>query len=456
MHATGEAMQATVEDVSSVEKRIRVEVPADEATSAFEDQLKRIGKVASVRGFRPGKVPRELIRKLYGLEAESEAVKGLVSKHIEAAISGNGVRPISMPDLERGPYVAGQPFVFTIVCQVMPDFDVTDVEDLALEAGRTEPSEADLESALDELRTEHAELETVEERGADTGDLVTLTYTARVMGEETAFTGEEPFAAAATLGQPFHPAGLTDHLNGVKAGETRSFELPVGGDFGPEEHAGKSALVEVKIESVQVKLLPTLDDEFAKDVGHDDLGALRASVYDKLALELTSREQERTSRAVRDALHARNEIAVPKVLIRQRAEQTSRLLYMQFRRNDGAAFPDDIFNQVFGPDAPQVIEMAERTVREEIILDKLADKLSITLSEEDVDEHLSELGRQNDMSVAKLRGRLEKAGQLEDTRAGLLRQKTLSALIKRAQATAPAAEAPAAEAPAASDIPAAE
>jgi trigger factor len=455
MHATGEAMQATVEDVSSVEKRIRVEVPADEATSAFEDQLKRIGKVASVRGFRPGKVPRELIRKLYGLEAESEAVKGLVSKHIEAAISGNGVRPISMPDLERGPYVAGQPFVFTIVCQVMPDFDVTDVEDLALEAGRTEPSEADLESALDELRTEHAELETVEERGADTGDLVTMTYTARVMGEETAFTGEEPFAAAATLGQPFHPAGLTDHLTGVKAGETRSFELPVGGDFGPEEHAGKSALVEVKIESVQVKLLPTLDDEFAKDVGHDDLGALRASVYDKLARELTSREQERTSRAVRDALHARNEIAVPKVLIRQRAEQTSRLLYMQFRRNDGAAFPDDIFNQVFGPDS------AERTVREEIILDKLADKLSITLSEEDVDEHLSELGRQNDMSVAKLRGRLEKAGQLEDTRAGLLRQKTLSALIKRAQATAPAAEAPAAEAPAAeapaaSDIPAAE
>lgn len=448
MHATGEAMQATVEDVSTVEKRIRVEVPAAEAAAALEEQLKRIGKVASVRGFRPGKVPRELIRKLYGVEAESEAVKGLVSKHIEAAISGNGVRPISMPDLERGPYVAGQPFVFTVVCQVLPDFDVADVEDLSLEAGPTEPPEADLEAALDELRTEHAELETVEDRGADTGDLVTLTYTARVMGEETAFTGEEPVAVAATLGQPFHPAGLTDHLSGVKANETRSFELPVGEDFGPEEHAGKSALVEVHVESVQKKILPTLDDEFAKDIGHEDLGALRAAVYDKLARELTTRERERTTRAVRDALHARNEIEVPKVLIRQRAEQTSRLLYMQFRRNDGAAFPDDIFNQVFGPDAPQVIEMAERTVREEMILDKLAEKLAITLSEEDLDEHLAELGRQNDMPVAKLRGRLEKAGQLEDTRAGLLRQKTLSALIARAQATPPVAavsDAPAAE-----------
>lgn len=426
-------MNVTVEELSPVSKKLTVEVPADDVARALDEQFKKLGKVVAVRGFRAGKVPKEMVRKLYAQDAQQEVARAMVQKHFQGALDQAGVKPLTMPEISNDPFKTGEPLRLHFTCDVMPTFDAADIDDLTLTTERVEPTDAELDARIQELRERHGEAETVEGRGADTGDIVDLRFSVRVAGDETAFTGPEPITANPTLGQDWRYPMLSDALMGKAAGDKVTHAHTMPADWSEEALAGKDVVFEAEVVALSRRVLPDVDDAFAKDNGHDDLGAMRAAIYDEIAKRLKTTEAERCERAVTDAIIAKNDIAVPLPLLRAHVDEAVQHIAGNFKR---MGLNDELIQQLIDREAERIVANSKRAVQRDMVLDKLADTLEIALTDADVETSLNELADKLRMPLAKIKGQLEKAGGIEDYRRRMRRERAMNALVERAKAKA--------------------
>ncbi len=426
-------MNVSVEELNQVQKKLILEVPAEEVTKSLEEQFRRLGKVVSVRGFRAGKVPKEIVRKMYAAEAQQEAAKQLLTKHFQSALQETGLKPLVMPEISNDPVRDGSPLRYTIVCDVLPVFDAIDIDDLSIPVERSEPSEEELEAKVQELRQRHGELETVEGRGADTGDRVEIKYLGRLMGEDTAFTGNEALTGHVVLGEEWIYPSVTDRLAGAKAGDRFDVGHTFAADHANPEQAGKEALFEVEVVAVSRQVLPDVDDAFAKDAGFEDVGALRASLYDELVRGLRSADAERCERAVTDAILEKNTVEAPVPLLRAHVDEALQHIASNFKR---MGLTDDLVQRLIDREAERIVATSRRAVQRDLVLDKLADTLAVAVGAEEVEASLSELAERLRQPLAKIKGQLERGMGLEDYTRRLRRERTMNALVARAKAKA--------------------
>jgi trigger factor len=307
-------MQVSVESGEGLERRMRVELPADQIDAEVEKRVKKAARNVRMDGFRPGKVPLSLIRQRYGAAIREEVFGDLVQSSYFEAVAKENLKPAGQPKIE--PLEDGAANGYLAVFEVMPEFELGDFGGIQISRPQAEVTDADVDAMVDKLRQQRVTWNAVERPAAD-GDQVTVDFQGRLEGEEEPFEGGSAEGVDLVLGSGRMIDGFEQALLGAAAGETRNLELKFPEDYRVENLAGKPVTFEVQVRSVAESELPEIDDEFARTLGVAEGGveSMRADIRANMERELRQKVSSVVKQQVMDGVLAVNAIDVPKALV---------------------------------------------------------------------------------------------------------------------------------------------
>ena len=283
-------------DVSDTRKDLVVEIPSKVVDAEIEKIARDYSKAARIPGFRPGKVPPKVVRQRFRDQILHDVAHGLIPRAVDEALRERGVEPVDTPDIKDVVVEEGQPLKFTASFETVPPIDPGDYGRLTLRNKTTSVEDGAVEQALSQLRERAARFEPVEERGIETGDSVLLDLERTASGEDGAPQTDKHDAVNVDIGAAANPPGFDEALVGLTAGDKKSFDVSYPDDYAIKELAGTTVKYDASVKAIRKRVVPELDDEFAKDMGDfESLAALRARVRGDLEHE-TMHENEREMR----------------------------------------------------------------------------------------------------------------------------------------------------------------
>ena len=425
-------MKSELVDVNETRRDLTIEVPSEVVSEAIGNAAAKLGRTVKIPGFRPGKVPATVIRQRFKPQIMQDVAEHLVSKAVGDALVEKGVEPISTPDIKDLVLEEGKPLTFKATFDVVPGFDPGDLS--TIEA--TEPSRAIEDDAvnqsLERMRERNARYEAVEGGVVEAGHTV-------VVGLERKGTDKDGKAGDAEkheqvnieLGAPSNPPGFDTELIGMVAGSSKSFTITYPEDYAIPELAGGKVDYLVNLKEIKQRIIPALDDELAKDLGEfESLDALRTRIREDLEHEATHAAERQLRQDVLKQLAARVPFAVPDSLVEReidrRLEDFARRLMDQRIDPRQANIDWNAFRE--GQRAPAV-----EAVGSALVLDEIAKREQLDVTDEDLDAELQRYAEQTGHSVASVKARLQKDGELGRLAAGLRREKAVTHVMAKAQ-----------------------
>jgi len=421
--------RVSVQEESSVARRLEVEIDSAHVDAAYDRAYRALARRVRVRGFRPGKAPRGVLEKLYAGVVASEVEHALVAGSLPHALRERGLAPAAEPTVDAPPPAPGAAFRYVARVEVRPEIELPSLTGLPAKKPRVEVGVADVEGELESLRQRKAALlEEPEGTAAAAGHRVHLDYDGTIEGRP--FDEGRGRDVAVELGSGRLLPGFEDQLLGARAGAAREVRIRFPEDWQPASLAGREAVFAVRVKEVQRREVPELDDEFAKDVGEfESLAALRERIRADL---VAARERESRGVLVRtllDAVLERTSFEVPAGLVDAQLERRLRQAHGELERS----LPQDVLHAQLERWEREWRGVAEREVREELVLDAVARERGIEVEEGELDARLAELAGPEAGERKNLRKRWEERGLLSALRAGMAREKALDILLAEAK-----------------------
>jgi trigger factor len=422
-------MKASVEEISSVKKKISVEIPEDHVTKEVDSFYKDLGKKAKIKGFRPGKVPRNILERYFKDHVKAEVIQKLIEESYPKALSETDLQPVSPPVIDPGEFEGGKSFQYSAVIEIKPDIKLEGYTGLKIEGKKQELKDEEVEERLKALQNLHANLKTISEaRPIQAGDYVILDYEASMGGKPLEGGKAIDFTVEVGSGQ-FIPA-FEEKLIGLMLEVEREMEVSFPEDYGYQKWAGKTISFHVKIKEIKEKILPPLDDEFAKDLGdYSSLEELKAKLKGEIEREKELALERQLKDKVVDQLLEANPFEVPESLVE---EQTKALV--SDTRLRLAAQGVDLKNLGVSEEKLRgdYRTTAQKQVKAFLILEKIAGQEGIAVTDEEVDARLGEVSERTHQKFDVVKRYYEKNGLLPEVKAGIIRDKTLSFLLEKA------------------------
>ena len=422
-------MNVNVEEISSIKKKVSIEIPGDEVTKEVESFYKDLGKKAKIKGFRPGKVPRNILERYFKDYVKAELVQKLIGESYPKALTETNLEPVSPPVIDPGEFNEGKSFQYSAVIEVKPDIKLEGYTGLKIEGKKEELKDEEVEERLKSLRNLHANLKTVsEDRPIQTGDYVIVDYEGSVEGKP--LEGAKAIDFTVEVGSGHFIPTFEEKLIGLKPGEEREIEVSFPEDYGYQKWAGKTILFHVKIKEIKEKILPVLDDEFAKDLGdYSSLEELKTKLRGEIEKEKELALERQLKDQVVDQLLEANPFEVPESLVEEQAKALFSDLKLRL-----AAQGVDLKNLGVTEEKLQgdYKAMAQKQVKTFLILEKIASQEGIAVTDEEADERLKEMAERMHQKFDVVKRYYEKNGLLPEVKAGILRDKTLHFLLEKA------------------------
>ena len=422
-------MKTSIESVSGVEKRIRVEVPADEVSQRVEAGYAKVRKVAPLRGFRKGKAPMAMVRRVFKESVETDVAEDLVRNSLSEAVKENSLKILSLPKIDGAKLTEGEEFVFTATVEVVPEVTPEGYRGIPIAKEEAVVRDEDVDTAIDRLRESFAQFHAVEGRGAGGSDLVEFGFTATSEGE----TVEKSDSSSIVLegGVPFGKE-FESHLSGVRPGEEKTFEVRFEPDFPNRKYAGKQVVFEVKVNGVREKKLPEMDDEFAKGFGDiAGLSDLREKIRARLVQEAEEAARGGMEEQIRQGLLEKNAFDVPKTLVDRQIvsmiEDTADRLVSQGIDLKKVSLDFEKMKERFAPNA-------ERSVRLSLLLAAIAEKEGIDVPYSEIEAEMKEMAARSGIEYEKIREMYGDEERMDNLRNRLLDKKVMADLLASAVA----------------------
>ena len=308
-------MQATVETLSNLERRMTVSVPMKPIEEEVGQRLGRLARTVKMAGFRPGKVPMNLVQKNYGPQVFDEVISSTVERSFTEAVTENKLRVAGYPNIEQKPSAETEGnFEFVATFEVFPEVVIGELSAVSIERPTIAIGDADIDRTIDVLQKQRATYEPVK-RASKKGDKISVTFRAEIDGQEVESTNGN--AIDLILGEDGRIAEFDDNLIGAKAGATKKFDITYAEDNPSPQLAGKTVSYEVTVNAVSQMKLPELDAEFAKSLGIEsgDIEKMRADIQDSLQQEVTKRVRAKLKEQVFTALVEAVNLELPRALI---------------------------------------------------------------------------------------------------------------------------------------------
>ena len=429
-------MKLEVTELGPVQRAVKIEVPAEDVTKRFEVAYADLNRRVHIPGFRPGKAPQGLLEQRYAKAIEEDVLRQLLPDYYRRAMKETGFDPVTVdiPPLERIKIKKGTPLVFTATVEIKPIFELREYKGLTLKQDKRAIDNDELAKAMQVLRQQHAQLEVVkEERGIAEGDYVQ----ARIEAFEGAVPSEviKPENQLLRIGDKAPIAGLVldDALLGKTKGQVVEVKQPDGGGT-----AEKTITLRATVQELKAKVLPELDDEFAKDLGdYKTLGELQDKVKTQLEQGLQRDIEEKYKDEIMKRLvDLHHHFELPESLVQreldamiQNAHQRRRMTWAEAHGDPERMPPEEVRKL-----REEFLPTAKERVRLGLVLEAIAQKEGIAVAETDIEQECRLMARAMKVEPAEIKKLLLSGGQdaVEDLRSRILADKALQFVYQKA------------------------
>jgi trigger factor len=372
-------MQVTVESTGALERKLRVELPIERVEREVDSRLKSVGKNAKIKGFRPGKVPPQVVRQRYGKQIRQEVLADLMQKSYSDAVMQEKLKPAGAPKIEQQDE-NGQHFAYVATLEVLPEVALKDLDKIKVEKPDISIEDADLDAMIEKLREQKATWAEVDRASRD-GDRVVCDFTGTLKGE--AIQGGVGKNVPVVLGQGQMLPDFEKGLAGVKAGEDRSIKVKFPKDYHAEELQGQKVDFDIKIHRVEEKTLPAVDDAFAEsfNVTEGGLEQFRQDVRENMEREARHKVKNDLREQVMTGLLDANPLEIPRTLKHQEMHSMQHDAMQRLGIEDHSQ----------APAIDNFAAAAEKRVRLGLLLRQLIADEKLTLDEERLRAHIEEL-----------------------------------------------------------------
>jgi trigger factor len=414
----------TLEDLTPVRKRLRVEIPAEAVSAELDRAFGEVGRHARLRGFRPGKAPRAVVEKMFGDQVRREVLGRLVEESFHHAVSEHKLDVVGTPDIDADTLDMAQGITYSAVIDVRPTITIGNLDGIQVARPSDAVGDDDVARVLERLRESVGQLRPIEDRHVvEAGDVVTVDLTSRLDDNEPMHREDVLLEA----GGGTFPAALERQLVGQAVGAHVPLTVAYPADYGNPGLAGKTVHFEVDVKAIRAKELPPLDDDFARDHGRSEsLDELRAKVRADLEREAKERADAVVREAVLGELVGRHTFDVPRSLVERRAEAMLQGLDVR-----GAEGPDR--ERALGELRAQLEPRAENQVRAELLLDAIAERDGIAVSDAEVSAEANALAARERQVNERVRAFYERPETRAALRARLLRDRALARVLAGAR-----------------------
>jgi trigger factor len=423
-------MQVSVETVSTLERRVKVVVPAAKIEQDVQARIVKAARTIRMDGFRPGKVPMSLVQKRYGESIRQEALGEIIRDSFYEAVTQEGINPAGFPSIEEVSDKAGEDMTFTALVEVYPELVLSSFADIKVERPVVDIGEADLDEMIENLRKQRATFEESAEAAAD-GDKVTLDFAGSIDGE--AFEGGTSTNFELALGSGRMIPGFETGIVGIKAGEVRDINVTFPADYQAENLRDKAAVFKITAHKVSKAVLPELDATFLAAFGVTEGGVekFREDVRKNMTRELKQAVKNKVKTQVMDALLANNTVEAPKALVGNEINRQREAMFKQFGGNakiDPKMLPDDLFR-----------EQAQRSVALGLLISQIIKDKSVEVDQARVKAVIEEVAESYETPEEVVNYYYSNREQLAQVEAMVLEDQVVDTVLAQAQVTEAAA-----------------
>lgn len=415
-------MQVSVENTGELGRRVTVEVPADRIDSQVDKRIRDLGKQVKLKGFRPGKVPMNVLRQRYGDQVREEVLNDVMRETFQQAMNDENLRPAVTPEITAKGRQSGENLEYTAEFEVYPELDGIDVSKLELERPQAEVTDADVDTMIETLQAQRRDWQQVD-REAREGDLVVIQYSAEA--GEARHPAEGTERAGTVLGSDALFADLEKSLEGVKKGDQKTVPVAFPGDFRVEALAGESGQVHFEVVSVSEGKVPEVDEEFIRSFGiaSGDMEEFRTEVRRNLERELHQTVMERLrAQVVEGLIQSHQDLDLPEKLVEQEAENLQR--QAQGGQQGGEA-----------PALSAFMDQARRRVTAGFLLNEIARQNSLQADSGRVREKIGEIAATYEQPEQVIEAYQSDPRLVENVRSLVLEEQVVEWIVEHAAVT---------------------
>jgi len=433
-------MKMEVTELGPMKRALKIEVPVEEVAQRFVQAYKELNRQVRVPGFRPGKAPQALLEQRYAKAVEEDVVRRLVPDYYDRAVRQAGISPVlvEIPPLERVKIKRDAPFTFTATVEIKPKIELRDYKapnPISLKPDTRTVTEEQLAKGMNVLREQHARLEAppLGHQAAE-GDFVILSVEGFLDGQP--LEGSKKTGHLHKVGSNASVLGLEidHHVLGRAEGDTVEISQPYPPSHPDGRVAGKTVMFKVTVNGVKLKTLPALDDEFAKDCG---AYASLAELQDRLRTEMEKALKREIEEGYKDTIVKRlietHHFDLPETLVERELEAIIRQ-YVQQRQRRGGEGASPLETSDLAKLRQENREEASRRVKVGIILEMVAAKEQLTVTQEDLDNEIRRLASELKIGQPDLVKMIQAGGQdsIDELRARILAEKSLDFVYRNA------------------------
>jgi trigger factor len=426
-------IQVELEDVTTVKKRLKVEVPAGIALQEMNQVAQQYKKQARLPGFRPGKAPLELIKRHFRKSIRTDVLQKLIPDSYQKAIQEKQVEPIGEPSLENLTFEEGEPLVYEANFEVQPEIELLEYRGLKVTVETKAVTPEDVDEELEKLREGHSRLVAVEDQFIKEDDYAVVNLHGEYLHDESK-SPHEPFEEEGVVilvgGEHTHEA-FNKALVGTGIGEEKTFEVQYESDYPEKRLAGHKLLFTIKVGEIKQKELPELNDEFAKNLDEfETVKELREKIEERLGVEREKNREIDLGNKLLEELAANTDFEIPDIMVENRIDGMLRdLAYKMASQGMDPSKADVDWMKVrsdFRPDA-------EKQVKANVTLAEVGRRENIKISSEELEQEVEGMAESMEQATEKVKQYFQQEGRMEGLRTQLIQKKAMKILVESAE-----------------------
>ena len=422
-------MKIEIEEVGPCKKLLKFEIPKEAIEEEWQKQLKEVSRMANLPGFRKGKAPRKLLEKNYGDKIVEEVKRAIVSSSYQETIEKNKLSPVGDPDVGDIDLELGKPLKFEITLEVLPTFELGEYKGMQLKRKPVSVTDEDIDNALETISRQKAQLTVVKKGKVKDEDFIICDCEVGVNGEIVWTDKELEVMVSGSQVADINVPDLKNSLVGAKSEDKVSMDVELGDSFSVEQHRNKSAKLEISIKEIKRPKSPEINDELAKQVGYDTLDELKEFMSQRLEMEKKRMAEGEMQEQISSKLIEMADFDMPEDM---KAHHTNERLhkYQLDLLNKGT--PQEEIEKNLEDLKSASEESVVRDFKMSLVLEQIAEKERIFVTEDDVNRRISEMAGMYGLDTAGMKKQIEKMNSMSNLRHQLRENKTLNLLMKEA------------------------
>ena len=416
-------MLENVKNISECKKEIDLEIPASEVMKEWDRVVAQFVSRAKIKGFRPGKAPKDMIKRMYYPDIRETIINNLVPQALNKELTEKKITPVGQPVISDLHFKENEPLRFKVSVEIWPEILLPRYTGIKISKKKVSVTEKEIKDSLEELRAKSAQYIPAEERGVENADYVV----AEIKGKNTKTKRSLPTEKVVILaGHQDNEEILNNNLIGLKPGEQTHFTIQYKNDHKNKKLAGQEIEYDLKIESIKEKKFPDINDDFAKDLGnYKNINDLKTKLKEQLRESKKGAQRREMAEEIIGKISEQMSLELPESVIEQ---ESNALLNRQL-----SSMPQhNLSKEALDSLREDIRKRAVQNIRNHLILTKIAEKEKLKVTEEEITEEMKAIAKTHNVPLARVVESINQEGQKEELKDNLLIRKTVDFLVKSA------------------------